>query len=106
MTFKFSVGELVITRGSIADCEMAAKAGHFRLPNHFTVSERHAVECPGGVQYYYAVRNGADHLRINEVELVSASEFDLDKLCDQFIAGKIKWGKAEADALDASRKAT
>lgn len=90
MDAKFKVGELVMFKSAIADCESSCRIGSFRLPSHYMVVERHEMECPGGVQYGYALRTRRDatYERINEVELVLALDVDLSKLVDLFLVGK------------------
>lgn len=76
MSFKFNIGDLVITKEAAANCTVSAEHGiAARHPNHLLVVQRESQECPGGTQYHY-VFGGDQPRKMNEIELMLASEFD------------------------------
>lgn len=94
--FRFKVGDLVILKVSIADCELWAKIGETRVPIVFVVTERVSQECYAGVQHNYLLGYADKKLNANDVEIHGLmADFDFAPI--RAIADAAKDDKDERD---------
>jgi hypothetical protein len=85
MGFKFEIGDMVVINASVELMKLRrAMSEKLAYPIIAQIIERHAIECPGGIQCYYLIRpwlrpwlQGAEgqFIKINEIE---ASAWDID----------------------------
>ena len=73
--FKFKLGDLVVTKGSIQEAELHSRAKKFSIPPCGQVVQRMTDECSAGVQRHYGVSIRGDCRRVHENELVLHSEW-------------------------------
>ncbi len=80
ITYKFNLGDAVVTRNSVQECVgmnlnlHTLKVAHARYPAYLFVAERHSIEGPSGTQLLYLVQNKNQMYRVCEENLMVASE--------------------------------
>lgn len=88
--FRFNLGDLVVTRISLAEIASTSQAGEYDVPHSYVVTERLLLECVGGVQLLYTCSRVGEAKRFHEEELEPRSAYDAQAHLDAWLSGRVK----------------